>query len=205
MLFPGAARAGAPWAPERFPALGRLGRLGREVPFVPQLNAMECGAACLAMVLGYHGKEVSLEQVRDNCPGGRDGVQARDLLDVGGRFGLAGRGGEGRPRPARPAARRLDHPALAVRALRGAGHGRPAGGGDRRPGRRPAAHPQGRAEPGLHRRGADLQPHRPVHPREAPGPAGDRRCGSSCARPACCAGSCCCPWCCSSSGWPCPS
>jgi ATP-binding cassette subfamily B protein len=76
----------------RFPSLARLGWRGRrQVPVVQQMSDTECGAACLAMVLGYHGREVSLEQVRDLCGGGRDGVTARSLLDAAAALGLRGR------------------------------------------------------------------------------------------------------------------
>jgi len=77
----------------RFPALHRLGRApGRRIPFVQQLESSECGAACLAMVLAFHGKEVSLEAVRDLCGGGRDGVSARVIVDAAAHLGLRGRG-----------------------------------------------------------------------------------------------------------------
>jgi ATP-binding cassette, subfamily B, bacterial len=79
---------------QRFPALGRLALSPprRTVPFVQQLHGTECGAACLAMVLGFHGKEVSLESVRDLCPAGRDGVNAQSIIDGASRLGLSGRG-----------------------------------------------------------------------------------------------------------------
>ena len=50
---------------EQFPALKKLGKRRSRIPFVQQLTATECGVACLAMVLGYHGKELSREEVRD--------------------------------------------------------------------------------------------------------------------------------------------
>jgi ATP-binding cassette subfamily B protein len=78
---------------ERFPSLGRLGVLpGRRVPFVQQLTDTECGIACLAMILGYHGREVSLEQVRDVCGATRDGVNARSIVEASSLLGLRGRG-----------------------------------------------------------------------------------------------------------------
>ena len=38
-----------------------------KVPVVMQLEALECGAASLAMVMAYYGKWVPLEQVRSEC------------------------------------------------------------------------------------------------------------------------------------------
>jgi ATP-binding cassette subfamily B protein len=77
----------------RFPIVARLARRdGRHVPVILQLTDTECGAAALAMVLGHHGCEVSLEQVRDLCGGGRDGISARDILDAAAILGLRGRG-----------------------------------------------------------------------------------------------------------------
>jgi len=42
---------------DRFPALSRLtsGLRRRQIPLVAQLAETDCGAACLAMVLGYWG------------------------------------------------------------------------------------------------------------------------------------------------------
>ena len=50
---------------QRFPALQRLRQRLRRVPEVRQLAATDCGAACLAMVLGYHGREVTLDEARE--------------------------------------------------------------------------------------------------------------------------------------------
>ncbi|MGH9869343.1 MAG: peptidase domain-containing ABC transporter [Candidatus Polarisedimenticolia bacterium] len=79
---------------ERFPALKRLERAERRrrIPFVQQLSATDCGPACLAMVLGYHGKGVALEEVRSIVGSGRDGANALSLLEAGRWFGLRGRG-----------------------------------------------------------------------------------------------------------------
>lgn len=52
----------------------------------------DCGAACLAMVVGYFGKRVSLQDVRDVTGAGRGGASAFDLIEAGQRFGLRGRG-----------------------------------------------------------------------------------------------------------------
>ena len=38
-----------------------------KVPVVMQMEALECGAASLAMILAYYGKWIPLEQVRFQC------------------------------------------------------------------------------------------------------------------------------------------
>jgi ATP-binding cassette subfamily B protein len=79
---------------DRFPALRKLKRQGRvgQIPFIQQLSASECGAACLAMVLAYYGKHVSLSQIRDAMGVNRDGVDALSLLNAARSYGLQGRG-----------------------------------------------------------------------------------------------------------------
>ena len=79
---------------DRFPALGRLARdrPARRIPLVRQLSATDCGAAALAMVLGYHGKEVPLAEIRQALGVGRNGTTASALLRAGRLYGLRGRG-----------------------------------------------------------------------------------------------------------------
>jgi ATP-binding cassette, subfamily B, bacterial len=60
----------------------------RRVPVVLQMNSVECGAACLAMVLGYFGRKTRLGECRAKCDAGRDGVTARTLVAAAREFGL---------------------------------------------------------------------------------------------------------------------
>lgn len=64
----------------------------RRIPVVQQMEISDCGAACLAMILQYHGKFVRLHEVRRVAGAGRDGVDALRLLHAGAWFGLIGHG-----------------------------------------------------------------------------------------------------------------
>lgn len=69
-----------------------LGVLGRRVPYVQQMEAGDCGAACLAMVLGYLGRATRLDEVGGVINPGRDGLDGVALLRGAEHFGLRGRG-----------------------------------------------------------------------------------------------------------------
>jgi ABC-type bacteriocin/lantibiotic exporter with double-glycine peptidase domain len=56
------------------------------------MEAADCGAACLAMVLGFHGRHVGLQEAREIVGFARGGVSAGELVEAGHRFGLRGRG-----------------------------------------------------------------------------------------------------------------
>ena len=59
-----------------------------KVPIVMQMEALECGAACLCMILAYYNKWIPLEQVREDCGVSRDGSNAHNILMASKGYGL---------------------------------------------------------------------------------------------------------------------
>jgi ATP-binding cassette subfamily B protein len=64
----------------------------RRVPWVRQMAMADCGAACLAMVLAYHGKQVPLNELRQITSTNRDGVDALAMTRAAQRYGLSATG-----------------------------------------------------------------------------------------------------------------
>ena len=59
-----------------------------KVPVIMQLEALECGAASLAMIMAYYDKWVPLEQVRSDCGVSRDGSNAKNIALAAKSYGF---------------------------------------------------------------------------------------------------------------------
>ncbi|HEX7839204.1 MAG TPA: peptidase domain-containing ABC transporter [Kofleriaceae bacterium] len=76
---------------ELFPSLEKLARAraGRKIPYIQQLEVTDCGAACLAMVLGHLGRDVTLDEAREAAGGSaRDGTNAAAIVRAAEWYGL---------------------------------------------------------------------------------------------------------------------
>lgn len=70
------------------PSPPRVRVKGHRVPTVLQIEELECGAACLAMILARWGRWVPLDELRTVCKVSRDGVSAIGIVEGAEQYGL---------------------------------------------------------------------------------------------------------------------
>ena len=63
-----------------------------KVPVIMQMEALECGAACLTMVMAYYRRWIPLEQVRADCGVSRDGSNALNVAKAARSYGMLAKG-----------------------------------------------------------------------------------------------------------------
>ncbi|MCU0681615.1 MAG: peptidase domain-containing ABC transporter [Polyangiaceae bacterium] len=67
-------------------------RRGRALPIIAQRTPTECGAACLAMTLAWHGRQVPLDELSEAMTSGRSGASALAIVRAARAQGLSARG-----------------------------------------------------------------------------------------------------------------
>jgi ATP-binding cassette, subfamily B, bacterial len=60
----------------------------KRVPVLQQVSMVECGAACLAMLLSYYGRKTTISEIREQCGLGRDGLSALNIVKAARKYAM---------------------------------------------------------------------------------------------------------------------
>lgn len=92
----------------------------KRVPVVLQMEAVECGAASLAMILAYYKRFIPLEKMRIDCNVTRDGSLAKYIVKAAAKHELETKAYKMDPEQIRPKAGFSDDHSLELQSFRGA-------------------------------------------------------------------------------------
>ena len=65
--------------------------LYKKVPFIQQMSELDCGAACLTMILHYYNNRVPLFEVSRKCSFSRNGLTLKGIIEISMSYGLESR------------------------------------------------------------------------------------------------------------------
>lgn len=59
-----------------------------KIKYIPQLDAMDCGAAALAMIISYYGKNPDITEIRKMCIPKKNGISLYSISQAAGHLGF---------------------------------------------------------------------------------------------------------------------